>query len=273
MAAHTPTIAPLDQKPVCMAINPKGLEQKSINEYIGKSINQMVKGNYTDDVTALGTVGQVVTGLFGADLPGDIRDIAYDVTHWENSWGHFGQTLLDTASLLPGIGALKSIDEIAALAKNGAKQIDGASSLSKKAPVVSEGPKTTSEPTTTVYRVQGGTPPNASKRLIEIDDDGNPLINKSTLNVSMGDMEHAKHFQKARPGSEIVSFDIPKWMDDFVQEEAIPQLNYKKNPLNQGGLAPKVVDPTTPGRSYELPSIWAEWLEETAIKGSGKVIK
>jgi hypothetical protein len=135
-------------------------------------------------------------------------------------------------------------------------------------------PKTTTDDsTTTVFRVQGGTPPKASKRLIEIDDDGNPLINKSTLNVSMGDMEHAKHFQKARPGSEIVSFDIPKWMDDFVQEEAIPQLNYKKNPLNQGGLAPKVVDPTTPGRSYELPSIWAEWLEETAIKGSGNVIK
>ncbi|WP_232471993.1 hypothetical protein [Vibrio gazogenes] len=81
------------------------------------------------------------------------------------------------------------------------------------------------------------------------------------------------YFQILRPGSEITSFDIPKWMDDFIEESAIPQVNYKSNPLSQGGLAPKIVDPTTPGRSYELPSIWTQWLEETAVKGSGKVIK
>ena len=91
--------------------------------------------------------------------------------------------------------------------------------------------------------------------------------------MSIGDLEHAKYFQSLRPGSEITSFEIPKWMDEFIQSEAIPQANYKSNPLNQGGLAPKIVDPTTPGRSYELPSIWAEWLEETAVKGSGSVIK
>ena len=55
-----------------------------------------------------------------------------------------------------------------------------------------------------------------------------------------------------RPGSEITSFEIPEWMDDFIQSEAIPQANYRSNPLNQGGLAPKIVDPFTPGRSYEL---------------------
>lgn len=43
------------------------------------------------------------------------------------------------------------------------------------------------------------------------------------------------------------------------------------NPLNQGELAPKHVDPTTPGRSYVLPLVWAEWLEEVAIPGSGNV--
>ena len=62
-------------------------------------------------------------------------------------------------------------------------------------------------------------------------------------------------------------------MGDFIENEAVPQINYKSNPKNQGGLAPKVVDPTTPGRSYGLPSVWAGWLEETAIPGSGKVIK
>jgi hypothetical protein len=64
---------------------------------------------------------------------------------------------------------------------------------------------------------------------------------------------------------------VPKWFDDFLAGEAIPQAGYRSNPLNQGGLAPKIVDPTTPGRSYELPEIWVKWLEEAAIEGSGKV--
>ncbi|WP_080727598.1 hypothetical protein [Ralstonia solanacearum] len=60
-------------------------------------------------------------------------------------------------------------------------------------------------------------------------------------------------------------------MHDFIKESAIPQFGYKSNPLNQGGLAPKIVDPTTPGMSYELPSIWGKWLQESAVPGSGKV--
>jgi len=123
----------------------------------------------------------------------------------------------------------------------------------------------------TVFRVQGGTPPKASRNIIAIDADGNPTIQSTTLNISIGDPVHAEYFQSLRPGSKIVSFEIPAWMDSFIQENAIPQAGYRNNPLNQGGLAPKIVDPTTPGRSYELPSVWAKWLEETAIPGSGKV--
>jgi hypothetical protein len=121
--------------------------------------------------------------------------------------------------------------------------------------------------------VQGGTPPLASRQHIVLDSNGNPRINKTTLNISIGNPEHAQYFLSKRPGAEVTSFEIPKWMDDFIQGEAIPQANYKLNPLNQGGLAPKIVDPTTPGRSYELPSIWSKWLEETAIQGSGKFTK
>lgn len=127
--------------------------------------------------------------------------------------------------------------------------------------------------TATVFRVQGGTPPLASRRLIAIDDDGNVRINRTTLNVSVGDPAHAAHFLEKRPGADIASFEIPKWMDNFIAEQAIPQLGYRTNPANQGGLAPKVVDPTTPGRSYELPGAWAEWLEAVAIPGSGQVTK
>jgi filamentous hemagglutinin len=66
-------------------------------------------------------------------------------------------------------------------------------------------------------------------------------------------------------------FEIPSWLHDFIKENAIPQDFYNSNPLNQGGLAPKIVDPTTPGLSYELPSPWGQWLQENAIPGSGKV--
>lgn len=125
----------------------------------------------------------------------------------------------------------------------------------------------------TVFRVQGGTPPLASRRLITIDANGNPVISRTTLNVSIGDPAHAAYFRSKRPGADIASFDIPQWMADFIDAQAIPQFRYTSNPANQGGLAPKVVDPTTPGRSYELPDVWAKWLQEVAVPGSGKVTK
>jgi filamentous hemagglutinin len=126
--------------------------------------------------------------------------------------------------------------------------------------------------TVTYFRVQGGTPPAASRHLIHVDSAGNVTIHSGTLNVSAGTAEHARYFQQLRPGSRITTFEVPQWLDDFIRQEAIPQRGYRTNPLNQGGLAPKIVDPTTPGRSYELPSIWAEWLQEYAVPGSGRVL-
>ena len=122
----------------------------------------------------------------------------------------------------------------------------------------------------TYRRVQGGTPPNASRTRINVDNSGNISIPNKTanLNISTGDAEHANYFLNKRgPNAEIVEFDVPKWFDDFLKENAIPQKGYKSNPLNQGGTAPKVVDPTTPGTSYELPAPWIEWLEEYATNG------
>ncbi len=126
--------------------------------------------------------------------------------------------------------------------------------------------------TVTVYRVQGGVMPNASKTLITLDGAGNPIIQDGTLNVSIGDGgAHSQYFQALRPGSTVTSFEIPSWMHDLIQENAIPQDFYTSNPLNQGGLAPKITDINTPGLSYELPSPWGQWLQENAIPGSGKV--
>ena len=89
-------------------------------DYLASSGKQIVLGNYTNDVTALGTAGQIGTGLLGIDLPLDIRDLFYDVNKWEWSWSHAGKTTLDTAGLLPVIGGLKYTDEAAALLKGGA---------------------------------------------------------------------------------------------------------------------------------------------------------
>ncbi len=89
--------------------------------------------------------------------------------------------------------------------------------------------------------------------------------------MSVGD-EHAAYFQGIRgDGSEVVQFDLPEWFDNFVKESAIKQENYRSNPLNQGRTAPKIVDPTTPGRSYEFPSPSIRWIEENAT--NGRVVK
>ena len=48
--------------------------------------------------------------------------------------------------------------------------------------------------TSTVFRVQGGVMPNASKTLVTLDADGNLTIQGGTLNVSIGDPAHAQYF-------------------------------------------------------------------------------
>jgi hypothetical protein len=122
----------------------------------------------------------------------------------------------------------------------------------------------------TYRRVQGGTPPNASRVRINVGENGNISIpNKNAnLNISTGNAEHANYFLNKRgANAQIVEFDVPSWLDDMINEYAIPQKGYKSNPLNQGGTAPKIVDPTTPGQSFELPAPWIEWIEEYGTNG------
>ena len=119
--------------------------------------------------------------------------------------------------------------------------------------------------TITYRRVQGGSGNNASQVRIEINEDGTISIpNKdANLSISIDDGEHAKYFLNKRgDDAYIMEIDVPKWFDDFLQENAISQVNYKKNPLNQGGMAPKITDVTTPGNCFELPAPWVGWLEE-----------
>ena len=117
----------------------------------------------------------------------------------------------------------------------------------------------------TYRRVQGGHENNASQKRIIVNPDGSISIpnKKSNLSISVDDGEHAKYFLNKRGyDANIVEINVPKWFDDFLQETAIPQVNYKRNLLNQGETAPKITDITTPGKSFELPAPWIEWLEE-----------
>ena len=119
--------------------------------------------------------------------------------------------------------------------------------------------------TVTYRRVQGGSGNNASQARIHVNEDGTIHISNkhANLSISIDNGEHAQYFLNKRGGDAyIIEIEVPKWFDDFLQENAIPQFNYSNNPLNQGGAAPKITDITTPGNCFELPAPWIEWLEE-----------
>ena len=100
------------------------------------------------------------------------------------------------------------------------------------------------------------------------------IANKNkNLNISIDNGEHSTYFKNEVRGNEAytVEFEVPKWFDDLLQENTISQDGYRSNPLNQGGTAPKLTDISTPGRSYELPAPWSEWIEEVAT--NGKIIE
>ncbi|WP_278962072.1 polymorphic toxin-type HINT domain-containing protein, partial [Ruminococcus bicirculans (ex Wegman et al. 2014)] len=130
---------------------------------------------------------------------------------------------------------------------------------------------------TVIYRrVQGGDgSSNSSQQKITVNENGSiSIANKNkNLNISIDNGEHSTYFKNEVRGNEAytVEFEVPKWFDDLLQENTISQDGYRSNPLNQGGTAPKLTDISTPGRSYELPAPWSEWIEEVAT--NGKIIE
>ena len=289
-----------------------------------EALLQVLGGNYYDNVTVGGTAAQIGLGLAGLDLPMDLRDLFYDLTHLRTT--PWQQTLLDALAILPVVGGMKYADEAVELVQTGRRAgalAEGAGAVADTARagqrvaeaegVVSRGTEAASEmssaaglpkefylqpraaldedwykqynaareryaeaaansgtaETVTYYRVQGGTKGNQiSKSRVAVNADGTIAISNKgeNLNVSAYGMEHALHYQaNNRVGADIVAFDVPRWFDDFVRQEAIIQSHYKTNPLNQGGAAPKLTDLTKPGFKFELPPIWHDWLEEYAF--------
>ena len=86
--------------------------------WLDQAISQIVLGNYEENSTVTGTVGQVLMGLANLDLPGDIRDLSYDLIHWDTTKEHILQTVMDAAGLLPVIGAVKYGDEASSALKH-----------------------------------------------------------------------------------------------------------------------------------------------------------
>ena len=82
---------------------------------------QVLGGNYYDNVTMGGTAAQIGLGLSGLDLPMDLRDLSYDLTHFREAG--LVQTLLDAVGLIPGLGILKNADEVVTLLKNALPQL------------------------------------------------------------------------------------------------------------------------------------------------------
>ena len=112
-------------------------------DYLIRSAECIVLGNFTDEVTVLGVGVQIVLGIFDLDLPCDIRDIIADIKNLAETdrvrWDLIGMLALDLIGLIPVIGALKYSDEIGTLFKNAdkvsvvARSTDGTGVLARHA--------------------------------------------------------------------------------------------------------------------------------------------
>ncbi|WP_235533144.1 EndoU domain-containing protein, partial [Paenibacillus sp. Leaf72] len=94
-------------------------KMESFRDYWKTSGDFILKGNYADEVNAGGVGGSILLGLTGADLPMDVRDLFHNLTNWEWSWGHAGETGLNMLSFFPVVGALKNlrfVDELTDIA-------------------------------------------------------------------------------------------------------------------------------------------------------------
>ena len=223
-----------------------------------------------------------ITGAFGAKFPGAHRlvegvvDTAVsagerflyavfdDSMSWEEKRAYAFDPGQMVADFVTGVVIGEFLDGIMAATQNKLRSIFANNDAAMREALES------GTDTVTYRRVQGGEGNQSSQQRVVIDSEGNVYINKKdrNLNISIDNGEHSQYYIKNnRPGADIYEFEVPKWLDDMVKEYTIPQAGYKNNPLNQGGSAPKLTDPTTPGTCIEFPAPWIEWIEEYATNG------
>ena len=223
-----------------------------------------------------------ITGAFGAKFPGAHRlaegvvdtavsageRLAYavfdDSMSWDEKWAYALDPGQMVADFVTGVVIGEFLDGMMAATQNKLRSIFANNDAAMREALES------GTDTVTYRRVQGGEGNQSSQQRVVIDSEGNVYINKKdrNLNISIDNGEHSQYYIKNnRPGADIYEFEVPKWLDDMVKEYTIPQAGYKNNPLNQGGSAPKLTDPTTPGTCIEFPAPWIEWIEEYATNG------
>ena len=91
--------------------------------YLERTLNQVILGDFSGDVTGAGTAAQALLGLTGLDIAADIRDISHNLINWEWTWKHAGNFGLNVVALAPGLGVIKSADEAIGLAKAASKGV------------------------------------------------------------------------------------------------------------------------------------------------------
>jgi RHS repeat-associated protein len=118
-----------------------------------------------------------------------------------------------------------------------------------------------------VYRVQGGTPPAASRARISIGATGEMEVQgKAMLHVTFEDAGHSRYFLTRRPGAEVVSFEVDRSLINQVRTSAVRQAQARAFP----GM-PQIDDPTRSASAFGLPLQWHRQLESAAVTGSGRV--
>lgn len=106
--------------------------------YVDSTLRQVFLGDYTDDVTALGTSLQVVSGLTGLDALADVRDLSANLSNWTWSWGHAGKTALNLLALAPVVGTFKYGDEAAAAVKGIRKELRASEAAVQQAQAIAD---------------------------------------------------------------------------------------------------------------------------------------
>ncbi|MEL6971742.1 MAG: hypothetical protein AAFO02_16365, partial [Bacteroidota bacterium] len=139
------------------------------------------------------------------------------------------------------------------------------------------------------YRVQGGGSGTATSReLLTVEPNGNLTFNDKSreLYFSTDDLDHANYYVTGqgvnilgdfkdvtppRPGGVIIEFEVPRWLDDQMKSEAIPQHRAGSNPLNNN--SPQIVDPTQPGHPFGIKEAWQTLIEANYIEGTARIVE
>lgn len=98
-------------------------------DYIYRSGRKMVLGDFAEDEqeTLLSLGGSIAASIVNVDAPLDMRDLAYDISHWGEGDYFAARLALDAVGILPVIGAIKVLkhaDDVVDVAKATGKAAD-----------------------------------------------------------------------------------------------------------------------------------------------------